>query len=136
MAANLDVAQVRYGRRKLDADAYEAQEKVKPLEGREGTRYGEKKGAVTPAAASDEKKTAGTPATPPATSSVLSIAKLETALKAKRDLLDSAIQAELRQEVPRKGALELFIEVEKSKGESARGDVLTTLEAALASREE
>lgn len=62
----------------------------------------------------------------------LNLKELHEALSANADLLDSLIEAELagstEEEPPRKGAVRLFLEIEKAKGDAARPEVVAKLE--------
>lgn len=138
----LTEVKVRYGRRKLDAEAYSAQKKAKAerVDGREGTRYGKRKIATEPLPKGKQGSTrtmTAPPSDPPRepTGTLPSIAKLKELLAAKPAQLDAAIEVELKQEKPRKGALILFHEIENDK-EEPRADVLDKIDAALASFEE
>lgn len=136
-----DEAKVRYGRKKLDKEAYEQQESEARESTREGTRFGPRKFATEKAPpvkgkAGRTRTTEKTEETPPArepTGSLPSIAKLKELLAKSPAQLDAALEVEMKQDRPRKGALHLFKEVEEGKGDAARGDVLTNIDAALAS---
>lgn len=130
--ADTDIATPRYGRKKLDEAAYAAQLEAATREGREATRFGRKKIDTDKGAASKatepEKPETRTP-----TGSLPSIAKLKELLAKSPAQLDAAMEIELKQDRPRKGALQLFQEVEEGKGDDARPDVLATIGAALES---
>lgn len=145
-------AKVRYGRKKLDAEAYEQQETEARESTREATRFGSRKfqtekpapvkgrGARTRTTGDDPKGDAGNgqekepPRTP--TGSLPSIAKLRELLTKSPGQLDAAIEVEMKQEKPRKGALQLFLEVEEGKGDDARAETVAKIGAALAAFEE
>lgn len=127
--ADTDIATPRYGRRKLDEAAYAAQLEATTREGREATRFGPRKigseKTVETKAAKSEQEPPRTTGTPP------SIAKLKDLLAKSPAQLDAALEVEMKQEKPRKGALHLFLEVEEGKGDDARPDVVAKIGAAL-----
>lgn len=116
---------VRYGKRKLSEEEYARQTASKVNEGRQGTRYGNRKGDGNAAAPAAAVKT-GTE------QPVVSLAKLREALEKTPKLLDAAIANELSKAATRKGALTLFLETENAK-DSPRSAIVTKLEAALES---
>lgn len=130
--ADTDISTPRYGRKKLDKEAYDAQQEAATREGREATRFGSRKIGTVKAAPEgkatgksekpDERVPTGTPP---------SIAKLKELLAKSPAQLDAALEIELKQEKPRKGALQLFQEVEEGKGDDARPDVVAKIGAAL-----
>lgn len=128
--ADTDIATPRYGRKKLDEAAYLAQQEAATREGREATRFGRRKidGEKTPATAS---ATTPAPDTRTPTGSLPSIAKLRELLAKSPAQLDAAMEVEMKQDRPRKGALQLFQEIEEGKGDDARPGVLATIGAAL-----
>lgn len=132
--ADTDIATPRYGRRKLDEAAYAAQLEATTREGREATRFGPRK--IGSAKAAD---TSSEPAKEPSrepTGSLPSIPKLKELLGKSPAQLDAAIEVEMKQDKPRKGALHLFQEIEEGKGDDARADVLAKIGAALEAFEE
>lgn len=130
--ADTDISTPRYGRKKLDAAAYAAQQEAATREGREATRFGPRKIGTEKVA--PESKASSPPAAPSSrepTGTLPSIAKLKALLAKSPAQLDAALEVELKQETPRKGALQLFQEVEEGKGDDARADVLAKIGAAL-----
>lgn len=135
--ADTDISTPRYGRKKLDEAAYAAQLEATTREGREATRFGPRKiggekGETKVAAEPETKKTSERAPT----GTLPSISKLKELLAKSPAQLDAALEVELKHEKPRKGALQLFQEVEEGKGDDARADVLAKIGAALQSFED
>ena len=98
----------RYGRRKLGDKVFEAQQaRATSVQSASGVVYGPKKGGPKKAA----------PATPAVTLEEANLDELAALLEADPALLDRAIELELAEGKPRKGALALFRELEEAKPE-------------------
>lgn len=135
MAEHLE-GKTKYGRKKLDEHELTAQTSSKNFEGRQGTKFGRRKGAIeTPAAPTDE-----TTKEKPKVRALASVPTLAGALAKKPLLLDRMIEAELAAEKPRKTALQLFLDTElerkKPKTRDAVVERLTTAIAGLGKKAE
>lgn len=127
-------SKTKYGRRKLDEGELTAQASSKNFEGRPGTKFGRRKGAVeAPAAAATAATTDETSTAPkdvPKAKPLPSVPTLAEALAKKPLLVDAMFERELKAEKPRKAALRLFRATEAGR-KKARPDVLKRIDAAL-----
>lgn len=123
-----------YGPRKIGAEAFAKQQAEQKLSTRANTVYGSKKGdpaPTAPATPADPPKPPAGPRAGDKDAKPASLEALEKSLTRRPALLDAAIAAELKTAKPRKGALELFVKVEKSRKGGPRAEVLAQLEQAL-----
>lgn len=139
--ADTDIATPRYGKKKLDPEALAAQLEATTREGRESTRFGARKIETvksTPVKGDSRTRTTTDPKVEERapTGTVPAIPALKKLLRETPAQLDAAIEVEMKQEKPRKGALQLFLEIEEGKGEDARPDVVAKIGAALSAFEE
>lgn len=127
-----------YGPRKIGRAAYEKQMAEQVLRGREGTKYGPRKGGpklVTEepsgAEASEQGKSLKSASSNPfvdGKGNRVVLGTLETELTADPSLLDLAIETEIGTgEAPRKGAIELLLKLEQARAEGPRQSVLDLL---------
>lgn len=127
-----EVAVTLYGPRKLDPDEYAAQQARKKMTARGGTVYGRRKGDDPPTAQAqpaDAEETKEPEQAKPELPDfrALNLDRLEETMLEKPELLDEAIKAELADGKPRKGAIELFLEVEDARAEGPREEVVRLL---------
>lgn len=137
---------VRYGPKKIGQEEFERQQAMKQFEGRQGTVYGKRKGdGADPSkvvlkhsnpesgrsrknapkeSARDEPQ--GNPFVDEK-GSVVTISDMGEILEGKPGLLDVAIETELAQPSPRKGAVELLQKTENARPSGARESVLELL---------
>lgn len=145
MADQLMESKTLYGKRKLSKAAYAKQVDEKTRSGREATRYGSRKGAKPAPVVATLSPAAPPPTTPPVPaqrpdtanpfepvgdenkSGYVTLSELADVLHKRPQLLDAAIEAEYRDGTPRKGAIELFLDIEANRKDGPRGDVIDRL---------
>ena len=132
MAEQVQEAKTLYGKRKLSPAAYAKQQEERARSGREATVYGSRKtGGQAPAAAAPQKAAdPGNPFEPTGDengSGYVTLSELADVLHKRPQLLDAAIEAEYRGGKPRKGAIELFLDIEANRKDGPRGEVIDRL---------
>lgn len=124
-----------YGPRKLSPEAYAKQQEEQTRSSREATVYGSRKGEGKAPAPDAAETVPGDPDNPFAptgdedSSGYVTLAELAKALEKRPLLLDAAIEAEFKGGKPRKGAIELFINLEEQRKGGPREEVIERLTA-------
>lgn len=145
MAEQAQESKTLYGPRKLGEKAFAKQEAEQTFSSREATVYGSRKGGPPAPVVATLSPAAPPPTTPPVpaqrpdtanpfeptgdenSSGYVTLSELADVLHKRPQLLDAAIEAEYRDGTPRKGAIELFLDIEANRKDGPRGDVIDRL---------
>lgn len=130
----------RYGPRKIGEEEFQRQQAMKQFEGRQATVYGKRKGDgnakpvllkhTDPDTQRDKPREAAETGNPfrDEKGEVVTIGAMKEVLEADPSLLDVAIETELAQSEPRKGAIEFLMKTERARPAGERESVIQLLE--------
>lgn len=129
----------RYGPRKIGQEEFERQQAMKQFEGRQSTVYGPRKGDPSkpvllkhtdPDKDRDRPRESAAGANPfrKEDGDVVTIGRMGELLEENPGLLDVAIETELAQAEPRKGAVELLLKTERARPAGERESVIQLLD--------